>query len=394
MHSSHRTLTPPAARPARAATSRLLAALTLTLVAASIAPPHARAQSIVVFGDSLSDTGNVLALSSSPQGALLGFTPRPTAPTYFTGQFTNGPGGNAGLTPTVYTQGNWVNVLADRLGRPRPIAAGLAADIAPLGTNYAWGGALASEPSLLPAAAVQVDLFIAGRTRVPSNNIYTFWLGSNDVINAASATGATPASVAAAGSAALAAVRSSIQTLVTTLDPTAPASILWANLPALDRTPLALTLPAQLRAAVAQASADFRTAQAQAIAQLRAANPALNLVALDTFSLFSQLLDSPNSFSITNTTTPILANADFLQPGPFLPTLNVPANTNPDSYVFWDSLHPTARVHALIGEAAAAVIPAPSTTGAFVLLTLHAARRRRTTRTSATRTASTHTSLA
>jgi phospholipase/lecithinase/hemolysin len=339
--------------------------------------PQASAQPIVVFGDSLSDTGNILALSQSPQGVLLGFTPRPTSPWYAPGQFTNGPTGNAGLPATQFTQGAWVNVLADRLGRPRPVAAGLAADVAPLGTNYAWGGALAADDTLLLGVATQVGLYVAGRTRVPSNAIHTFWLGGNDLINAARAPGATPAQVAAAGTAALSAVRASIQGLVSVLDPAQPANIIWANMPALDRTPAALTLPAQLRTALAQASLSFRTAQLEAIEQLRAARPTLNLVSLDVYTLFGQVLDTPGAFGITNTTTPILSTTDFTLPGPFNPTRNVPLGTSPDTHAFWDDLHPTSRMHALIGEQAALIIPAPHAAAPLALGLLIATRRRR-----------------
>lgn len=347
----------------------------------------AMAQPIVVFGDSLSDTGNILAFSSSPEAGVLGFTPRPTTPWYRPGQFTNGAG-SAGLSSTQYTQGNWVNVLADRLGQARPAAAGLEPDVAPTGTNYAWGGALASDNSLLPSAGLQVSFYINGRApgTLPSASLYTFWLGGNDLINAASAPGATPATIAAAGAGAMAAMRASIQTLITAIDPgpTRQANILWANLPSLDRTPAGLALPANLRAALAHACSDFAAAQVQAAAELRAigagaggVNPNVNLVTFDVWSIFNQVLDAPASFGLVDTSTPILINTAFTQPGPFVPALNVPSAANPDQYVFWDDLHPTSRMHSLLGEAAAAVIPAPSAAGMMVCGLVVVARCRR-----------------
>src|SRR5688572_20221274 len=67
--------------------------------------------SVVVFGDSTVDTGN---LNLATGGAVAG-------PPYFSGRFSNGPA--------------WVEVLAERLGleAPAPCLIG--------GTNYAWGGA-------------------------------------------------------------------------------------------------------------------------------------------------------------------------------------------------------------------------------------------------------------
>lgn len=358
-------------------------ALAVVLVAAS-AP--AFAQPIVVFGDSLSDTGNVLAFSQSPLAQALGFTPRPDAPWYQPGQFTNGPlgpdgiGGSASLSnTTAYTQGNWVNVLADRLGRDRPQAAGLTPDVLPLGTNYAWGGAQASEGSLLPPLTTQVGFYLNGPTSPASATLFTFWLGGNDLINAAKAPGATPASIAAASTNAITALRTNIQAVTTassSSNPSDPVDVLWVNLPSLDRTPEGAALDPTLRAALAQATADFRLAQLTAAADLRAANASLNLLTLDVYSLFNQILDNPASYGLIDVTTPILDAPDFTQPGPFLPTLNVPITANPDHYAFWDSLHPTAYMHALIGEAAANLVPAPGVASLLAFVGILAARRR------------------
>src|SRR6516164_3574154 len=66
---------------------------------------------LIVFGDSISDTGNGFLFTGGVA----------TAPPYFDGHFSNGP--------------MWVEVLADRLGLPAP-APSLGG-----GTNYAFGGA-------------------------------------------------------------------------------------------------------------------------------------------------------------------------------------------------------------------------------------------------------------
>ena len=89
----------------------LLALATSTLLAAApaAAGPYS---SLTVFGDSLSDTGNILTLTG---GAF------PTTP-YQTGRFSDGP--------------NWIDVLAAGLGLPMgatPSRLG--------GSNYAYGGA-------------------------------------------------------------------------------------------------------------------------------------------------------------------------------------------------------------------------------------------------------------
>jgi phospholipase/lecithinase/hemolysin len=332
---------------------------------------------LVVFGDSLSDTGNILALTSSPLGAVIGFTPRPTSPSYLNGQFTNGPGGNAGLTATAYTNGVWHRTLAQSLGVPLAAPSGLNATT-PAGNNFAWGGAQATGGSaFIPSVSTQVTRYINGRASVPNDPLYIFWGGGNDLMNAATATSATEAGVYAARDTALAAMRSSIEGLIARLDQTKPMQILWPNLPSLDRTPQGAALAPVLRLALWQASLDFAMQQQDIINQLSTQYPRLSLLKLDVYTLFNQVLDTPNAFGLTNTVDPILNTTSFASPGPFNPTLNVDPSTNPDRYVFWDSLHPTSRVHHLIGLEAARVVPGPSGVGVLALVGLLASRRRR-----------------
>src|SRR5262245_14581793 len=89
-----------------------LVALSLT---ALLLPSSAQARNplteVVVFGDSLSDTGNLFLASGGTVAT----------PPYFNGRFSNGP--------------VWVEVLADKLGLDAPTPSVLG------GTNFAFGGA-------------------------------------------------------------------------------------------------------------------------------------------------------------------------------------------------------------------------------------------------------------
>ena len=60
----------------------------------------------------------------------------------------------------------------------------------------------------------------------------------------------------------------------------------------------------------------------------------------------------PSAFGFTNVTDPCYV-------GPYTGGGTVCAD--PDQYLFWDTLHPTAADHAIIGEAAFGVVPEPGT---------------------------------
>ena len=75
---------------------------------------------------------------------------------------------------------------------------------------------------------------------------------------------------------------------------------------------------------------------------LQASGAEVNL--LDSQALFDAIIANSAVYGLTNTTD------HCIQP-------NVPPYqcTNEDEYVYWDNIHPTGRIHEIIGQAAAAV---------------------------------------
>lgn len=307
---------------------RLLLALLILCL-----PTFAAAQtytSVLVFGDSLSDTGNVAHLTQSQYSVRI---PGP-ATGYTDGSFTDGT--DTLPAATLYS-GVWIKQLAATFPAAPTVTASLDG-----GTNYAYGfaftGTGTSPLTLTTGVTVQVDNlgqqvtdYLATHPTVPANTLVVVWAGANNVINATSAT-----DIATGVTGELTA----IQRLITA----GATDLLVANLPPLGAVPrFNMTSNATVATAGAQA---FNTGLATGLAALPAANPSvtLNLKAFDIFSLFNSVIASPSTNGLLNVTDK--SQADL--------------TVNPDRYFFWDDLHPTTTVHHLIAVAAAALVAPPS----------------------------------
>lgn len=273
------------------------------------AAQHAQAafSQVVSFGDSLSDTGNVFLLSS-------GATP---VPPYFGGRFSNG------IT--------WNEQLAIGLGLAAPTPS-LAA-----GTNYAYGGARTIVNGV-PSTQSQVGQYLTDVSGVAdSNALYTIWSGGNDV-NAALSGTATVADVSAAAT--------EVATLAQSLINAGAQNILVVNLPNLALVPGVTGLGSP----TAVSAASFLTATFNAtLSSSLAGVSGGNIISLDMFALTNDAVTNPGAFGLTNVVDRCLA-AD-----------NITPCANPEDYLFWDDLHPTAAGHQLVAqEALAAVVPVPA----------------------------------
>lgn len=286
----------------------LLSTLPVTLTA--LAPTAAQAFSfsgLYVFGDSLSDTGNVL----NATGGLL-----PPAPFYTAGRFSNGP--------------VWVEYLAPKLGLTFNPA-----------TAFAFGGATTGTQNTfvpgLPGLQQQIAGFTQSTPVADPKALYIVWAGANDYLGGASALDP------------LQPVQQPVANLVSAVQALAGVgaqTILLANLPDLGRLP-----GTQGNAQLTALSAAHNATLAQAIQQLAPVTPNVQVIPFDVAALFSDVIAQPGSYGFTNVTDACLLTAC----------------QTPDTYLFWDAIHPTTAGHERTAAAAAltisaAAVPEPPTT--------------------------------
>ena len=301
--------------------STAAAALCLASVPAAVAA--APFTGLVVFGDSLSDNGNLFAAVGFP-----GFP-------YYQGRFSNGP------------------VAVERL------ATGLGLNNALQFHDMAIAGATTGTLGQVPNTGMLVQL--AGYTTALKGNLadsgalYTVWGGAND-LRAAAAGG--PVAVGAAIAAAI----GNLTSIVTTLHGLGAHNFLLPNMPDLGLTPEAINANGVGQATLA--SETFNTQLALAYGGLAASWADETFYQFDVMKAQRTLVGGAPGNGFTDVSHSCLATA----------------GCNPATFIYWDSIHPTAATHQILGAQMLAAVPEPQTVllmAAGMLVLLGAARRRR-----------------
>ncbi|HEY1782995.1 MAG TPA: SGNH/GDSL hydrolase family protein [Roseiarcus sp.] len=302
-----------------------------------------------VFGDSLSDNGNLAELLNVENYAQHGyyFGNFPNPPSYHD-SFTNGPVAVAGLAKDLglsLTPSLWVTGFKD----PAGLFGG--PSFVP-GTNYAVAGALAATPS---AASINLLSQVGAYSAVTSDHadpdaLYVIMIGGNDVRDAAlDGTGA--GAVTAGVDAELAAI--------STLSGEDAKHFLVVNVPNVGLIPeFAQDNPTL----AASATADSQLYDSELAAGLDKLDPSLGagstLQAFDLYDFNANILANAALFGLTNTTdrcftdTPLSAATS---------SACGPDAENIDSFAYWDDIHPTAKVQALWAAGFSSAVPEPST---------------------------------
>lgn len=316
----------------RAVIVSILVAFVLTFPAlaarGAAQPPY---DAVVVFGDSLSDTGNVFAAlhaHSTPPDYSLDVFLVPGAP-YARGghHFSNGA--------------VWIEYLARPLGLAGSVRPAFQS-ASPSASNFAVATGRARNDGRNVNLGDQVQAFLARTGGVaPSGALYVIELGGNDVRDALVAF--PSGGSAAILEAALTAIAENIQALYAA---GARHFLVW-NVPDISFTPAVQLADSQVPGTAFVASALTQAFNAQLALALNGLSllPGIDLVPFDASGLITAIVADPSAFGLTDATSPCV------MPGtpPF-------ACQGFSGFLFWDGIHPTTAAHEIVARTVAALL--------------------------------------
>ncbi|MEM9045968.1 MAG: SGNH/GDSL hydrolase family protein [Pseudomonadota bacterium] len=301
--------------------------------------------SFFVFGDSLSDNGNLFAATGNTT---------PQSPPYFDGRFSNGPVWNEQVIQSFSGLG--------------------------VAANFAFGGAQATtDADPVPDFAAQVGLFQANipGPALGDRPLASVWFGANDLFATIGTANQTSAALAAA---------ENIRLNIEALNGLGINDFVVFNLPDLGQTPLfssPIIIPDDTARAAASAAATlatntFNEALREELLFLDDDGPfvfeedAINIVTIDTNAIFNELLANPAAFGVSDTvTTCVISDDDGNIIQNCVADLGQQAADEANAErVFFDTVHPTQQIHSQLTTefettvAASVPLPAP----AFLLL--------------------------
>lgn len=275
---------------------------------------------VYIFGDSLSDTGNL--------GSIVGGIPSP----YVNNRISNGPIA--------------ADTLAEKLGGSADASLHLIGLNA--GHNYSVAGAKASTNEVIDLNT-QILSFQANHASIaPSDALYVVFIGGNDIRAAVS----EPDDVIA--NTILQTANDNVKNAIIFLKNMGARSFLVINAPNIALLPETRLIAAATQSPTfieraTQLSKRYNKLLHNTVHELEDHNKS-KITEFNLFKLFEKSIENASKLGITNTT-----EACFRSRIPdFHPDCNFGLNAG--QFYFFDEIHPTTQVHTLFGEAFVKVI--------------------------------------
>lgn len=265
-----------------------------------------RINELYVFGDSLSDVGNVFKATGKAY---------PPNPPYFQGRYSNGR--------------LWVEYLADKL------------ELSPKKTsNFAWGGATSGiDSNGVPGLLAQVQDFIQSKKKVNPQALATVWSGANDYLH-----GTTNSTMSV----------ENLSRAIALLSQAGIKNILVPNLPDLGQLPATRNNPnSETLTALANT---HNLNLSKSVKELKQQfNSDTQIIEFDVYTLYQEAINNPAKFGFTNVSgTCLNQSPQTLESEVNFPAiaLNVSVCEHPAQFLFWDGIHPTEATHQILAEKA------------------------------------------
>ncbi len=305
-------------------TRYLAAAISAAMLMAGTAQAADRTpiNNVVVFGDSLSDAGNL-----------------PNAKGEYT-RFTTNPGTVA--VQNVASKFGF-NLQPSRLG----------------GSDYAYGAAgvnTNSDPApSIQTLTQQVNGYLAGGSKADPHSLYVVWGGANDIFYHSTQYGVGTffpgaGETSAQATANINAAATQELALINQLKQAGAKQLIVFNLPDTGITP-----SARQNETLVPGISGFLTDVSKSFNDTLNAGLGKNTLAVNTYALFNQVLANPSAYGFVNVNTPACTTASshdcdgttLVAPG---------ADQN---YLFADGVHPTTAAHALLAQVVLSELRAP-----------------------------------
>ena len=282
---------------------------------------------IVVFGDSLSDAGQFFSTSLNAYS-----------------KFTTNPGD---VAVQYIAAGYGFNLQPSRLG----------------GSDYAYGGAgvvtddNGPDPAI-PTLTQQVNGYLANGAKADPRSLYMVWGGANDIFYHATQYGVGTffpgaGETADQATANINAAATQELALITQLKQAGANYVVVFNLPDIGKTPSAATdaaLVPGIQTFLSNVSASYNQTLNAGLAATGA-----NILAVNTYALFNEVLANPAAFGFVNTTVQACTTTSSHDCN--ASTLVTP--TAAQNYLFADGVHPTTAAHEIFGQYVLSELRAP-----------------------------------